>query len=93
MAVSINELRKPKFLNMAIFDLTAVFILSMIVHSLLWFYPLEMKNKEKRTNLQYIASATLIYVMFLAIGAIFHRIFKIRSAFSGYLGFNDMPVR
>ena len=65
----------------------------MIIHSLLWFYPLNMKNKEKRTTLQYVASATLIYVMFLVIGAIFHRIFGVQSAFSGYLGFNDMPIR
>lgn len=91
--VTINELRRPKFLNMAVFDLSATFLFSMIVHSLLWFYPHEMKNKEKRTYLQYTLSAILIYIMFLAIGVIFHRIFRVQSAFSGYLGFNDMPIR
>lgn len=90
---SISELRKPKLLNMAVFDLSATFIVSMIIHSILWFNPLEMKNKEKRTHVQYIASAILIYIMFLMIGVIFHRIFGIQSAFSGYLGFNDMPIR
>ena len=87
---SINNLRKHKFLNMAIFDLSIVFIFSMIVHSLLWFYPLEMKQKEKRSNIQYAVSAFLIYVMFVMIGTIFHRIFGVQSAFSGYLGFNDI---
>lgn len=91
--VTISELRRPKFFNMALFDLTATFVFSMIVHSALWFYPLDMKNKEKRTTLQYITSAIFIYLMFLGIGVIFHRIFGIQSAFSGYLGFNDMPIR
>ena len=91
--VTINDLRKPKFLNMALFDLTATFLFSMIIHSMLWFYPLDMKNKGKRTRLQYISSVILIFLMFLGIGVIFHRIFGIQSAFSGYLGFNDMPIR
>lgn len=91
--VSISELRKPKLLNMAVFDLSATFIFAMIIHSVLWFNPFEMKNKEKRTHIQYITSAILIYIMFLMIGVIFHRMFGIQSAFSAYLGFNDMPIR
>jgi len=89
----IDKLRKPKFFNMAIFDLVATFIGAFIVHILLWIYPLDMKEKEKRTSLQYISSLILIFIMFLGIGVIFHRIFGIKSALYAYLGFNDMPIR
>lgn len=91
--LSIEKLREPKFLNMAIFDLVGTFIISLIVHTVLWIYPLDMQNKEKRTNVQYIVSVIFIFVMFLGIGVIFHRIFGIQSALSAYLGFNDMPIR
>ncbi len=95
--ITIEQLRKPKFLNMAIFDLVATFIGAFIgafiVHILLWIYPLDMKEKEKRTSLQYVASLILIFIMFLGLGVIFHRIFGIKSALSAYLGFNDMPIR
>lgn len=91
--VSIEQLREPKFLNMAIFDLVGTFIISLIIHTVLWVYPLEMQNKEKRTYTQYIISVIFIFVMFLGIGVIFHRIFGIKSALSAYLGFNNMPIR
>lgn len=91
--VSIEQLREPKFLNMAIFDLVGTFIISLIIHTILWVYPLEMQNKEKRTYTQYITSVIFIFVMFLGIGVIFHRIFGIKSALSAYLGFNNMPIR
>ncbi len=91
--VSIEQLRKPKFFNMAIFDLVATFIGAFIVHIILWLYPLDMKDKEKRTTSQYFSSLLLIFIMFLGIGVIFHRIFRIKSALSAYLGFNDMPIR
>lgn len=91
--VSIEQLREPKFLNMAIFDLVGTFIISLIIHTVLWVYPLEMQNKEKRTYTQYITSVIFIFVMFLGIGVIFHRIFGIKSALSAYLGFNNMPIR
>jgi hypothetical protein len=52
-----------------------------------------MKDKNKRSYVQYFSSLVLIFVMFLGLGVIFHRIFGIKSALSGYLGFNDMPIR
>jgi energy-converting hydrogenase Eha subunit A len=76
---------------MAVFDLTVTFIAAFIVHMLLWMYPLDMKDKNKRTSFQYIASLLLIFIMFLGIGVIFHRIFGIKSALFAYIGFNDMP--
>lgn len=78
---------------MAIFDLVATFIGAFIVHILLWIYPLDMKEKEKRTSIQYFLSLLIIFIMFLGLGVIFHRIFGIKSALSAYLGFNDMPIR
>jgi len=91
--VSIQDLRRPKIFNMAIFDLVATFIIAAIVHLVLWLYPLEMKEKEKRNALQYITSLMLIFIMFVGLGVIFHRIFRIKSALSAYLGFNEMPRR
>jgi len=88
---TIEELRRPKIWNMALFDLVSTFIGAWIAHSLLWFYPLE--KVPNRSWLQYLASLLLIFMMFLALGVIFHRIFGIRSALSAYLGFNLMPVR
>lgn len=91
--LTITDIRKPKILNMSIFDLIATFIVAFIVHLLLWIYPLNMKDKNKRSYVQYFSSLVLIFVMFLGLGVIFHRIFGIKSALSGYLGFNDMPIR
>jgi hypothetical protein len=88
----VQALRQYRIFNMAIFDLTATFIGAFIVHILLWMYPLDMKEKNKRTTTQYIASLTLIFIMFLGLGVIFHRIFGIKSVLSGYLGFNDKKI-
>lgn len=93
MVITLDTLRTPKIFNMAIFDLVSTFIVSMIVHSLLWFYPLEMKDTNKRTLFQYIVSSFSIFIMFLGIGVIFHRLFHIKSGLSAHLGFNDIPVR
>ena len=71
----------------------ATVIVAFIVHLLLWIYPLNMKDKNKRSYVQYFSSLVLIFVMFLGLGVIFHRIFGIKSALTGYLGFNDMPRR
>lgn len=71
---------------MAIFDWILTFIGAFIVHILLWTYPLDMKDKNKRTAIQYIASFTLILVMLVGFGVILHRIFGIKSALSAYLG-------
>jgi energy-converting hydrogenase Eha subunit A len=90
---SISELRAPKIFNMAIFDLVATFVVAFVVHLVLWMYPLQMKDKNKRTYLQYTASLAFIFVFFLGIGVIFHRILGIQSGLSGYLGFNDIPIR
>ena len=92
---SVAELRKPKVWNMAIFDLVATFIGAFIVHILLWIYPLDMSPMEKkqRTPLQYIASLTLIFILFIGLGVIFHRIFGIKSGLSDHLGLNGAPVR
>jgi small-conductance mechanosensitive channel len=90
---SISELRRPKIFNMALFDLIMTFVGAFVTHLLLWLYPLNMKEKEKRTPLQYISSLILIFITFVGIGVIAHRIFNIQSALSAYLGFNDMPMR
>lgn len=89
--VSIEQLREPKIFKMAIFDLTGTFIIAFIIHIIMWSYPLEMKEKEKRTIFQYMTSLLLIFITLVGLGVISHRIFKVKSALSGYIGFNDMP--
>lgn len=91
--VSLTELRSHTFFNMAIFDLTGTFVIALIIHAVLWMYPLNMKDKSKRSYMQYVISLIFIFVVLLGLGVIAHRIFSIESALSGYLGFNDMPRR
>lgn len=91
--ISVEQLRRPRIWNMAIFDYVMTFVAAFIVHIILWTYPLEMKNKERRTLSQYIASLLLIFIMFVGLGVIFHRIFRVKSVLSAYLGFNDMPIK
>jgi hypothetical protein len=52
-----------------------------------------MKKPNERTWVQYIISLTLLYISFIGLGVIIHRIFRIESALSAYLGFNDKPNR
>lgn len=85
----IENLRKYKVMKMALFDLVMTFIAVLIIHSLMWAYPLDMKEKNNRTWLQYISSLMLLFVSFIGLGVIFHRLFGIKSALSAYLGFND----
>ena len=86
----LTSLRKTKIFNMALFDIVATFLLSVIIHLLLWNFPLEM-NKKKRTYQQFFMSLSLMFIMCIGIGVIFHRIFGIQSALSAYIGLNDMP--
>lgn len=88
-----NGLRDFKILNMAVFDFVATFIIVLIVHTIMWRNPLNMKNPNKRTYIQYIFSLILLFITFIGIGVIVHRIFNIESGLSEYLGFNDKPHR
>lgn len=88
-----QQLRQYTFLNITIVDFVGTLIIAWFIHYPLWNYPLEMKNKENRTYLQYVASFIIIFVMLLGIGIIFHRIFGIKSGLSGYLGLNEIPRR
>ena len=88
--VSIEELRTPKVFKMAIFDLVGTFAIAFLVHLSLWMN--QQKEKEQQRNVfQYIVSLMIIFVMFLGLGIVFHKIFGIKSALSGHLGLNEMP--
>jgi hypothetical protein len=93
--ISVAQLRQSRIFNMAIFDLVLTFIGAFITHLLMWLYPLDINaiNQEKRTFLQYIISLVFIFLTFVGIGVIIHRIFGIKSALSAYLGFNSVPLR
>ncbi len=88
-----NGLRDYRIFNMAIFDLVATFIFVLIIHTIMWRNPLNMKKPNERTWVQYIISLILLYISFIGLGVIIHRIFRIESALSAYLGFNDKPNR
>ena len=91
--INMTELRKTRIYGLTVVDLIPTFIGAFITHLLLWSYPLNMKEKEKRTSLQYITSLILMFITFIGLGVIAHRIFNIQSTLSAYLGFNDMPMR
>lgn len=91
--MDIEYLRSFRIWNMAIFDYVATFIGAFIIHTILWKNPLNMKNKEKRTPLQYVMSLIFIFITFVGIGTLAHRLFGIQSGLSFYLGFNDNPIR
>lgn len=91
--MTIDELRQYRFMNMAIFDHVAVSIFAFIITILLWQNPLELKQKQNRTYTQFFMIFIIMNIMLIGIGVIFHRIFKIQSALSGYLGLNDIPLR
>ena len=82
-----TDLRKSRVFGLTIIDLVPTLIIAWLVHAWLWYYPQgdELKN---RTWMQYVVSLTVIVVMFLGLGVVFHRLFGIRSALSGYLGLN-----
>ena len=84
------NLRKYKLFNMAIFDFIMTFIIIFILHLYMWFHPLDdMKNQ--RNIWQYLISLLLFFVSAIGLGVIMHYFFGIKSALSGYLGFNLQP--
>lgn len=82
---NINELRKYKIFNMAIFDLVGTFIIIFFIHLYMWLN-VPKKNKENRNYIQYLISLLLLFITGLGIGVIFHYIFKVNSALSRYIG-------
>jgi len=90
--ITIEKLREPKIWNMAIFDLTSVFIVVFIIHMIMW-RNYKGVNADKRTTLQYIISLLFMFFTFVGLGVVFHSIFRIESGLSYYLGFNDKPIR
>ena len=84
-----KEIRKTRLFGLSAIDLFLTVIGTFILHFVLWTYPLDMKDKNERTYTQYFASFTLLFITFVGLGVILHRIFGIKSALSGYLGLND----
>lgn len=87
----LKDLRSYRVFNLALFDMALTFASIIIVHSLLWHYPLDIEDKERRTWAQYFASFTLITITFFGVGLIVHRLIGVRSAFSAYMGMNKPP--
>lgn len=93
MAVTMEELRRYRLLNLTLIDLVPTVIVALILHSYLWVYPLELSSDEQseRTFVQYTASLVIIVITFLGLGIIIHRMSGIRSGFSAHLGLNGIP--
>lgn len=83
-----QDLRKYRVFKLAIFDIVLTMTCVLVIHSLLWHYPLDIEDKEKRTWTQYFASLILITITFFGVGVLVHRVLGVRSAFSAYLGIN-----
>jgi hypothetical protein len=91
--VTMEELRRHRFLNLTLVDLIPTLIVALIIHSLLWLYPLELDTEEqsKRTFVQYAASLAIISITSLGLGILIHRSFGIKSGLSAHLGLNGLP--
>jgi hypothetical protein len=88
--MDINELRKPKIWNMAIFDIVSVAIFVFLIHNYIWFHPLE--RVDNRNIFQYIAMFLILYITFIGIGMLFHWTFGIKSGLFGHLGINKFGI-
>lgn len=88
---SIDELRQYRILGLAVFDLAFGFAGAYIIHLLLWMYPLDIKEKDQRTTLQYLLSLLLIFITVVGLGVIVHRLVGVKSTLSSYLGLSSRP--
>lgn len=88
---TVEELRQYRIFGLAILDLSFGFLGAFIVHLLLWTYPLDVKEKEKRTVIQYLSSLLLIFITVVGIGVIVHRLVGVKSTLSSYLGLSSLP--
>jgi hypothetical protein len=91
--VTMEELRRHRFLNLTLVDLIPTLIIGLVIHSYLWLYPLELNIEEqsKRTFIQYFISLALIQITLIGLGLIIHRSFGIKSGLSAHLGLNGLP--
>jgi hypothetical protein len=91
--VTMEELRRHRFLNLTLIDLIPTLIVALIIHSLLWIYPLELDAEEqyKRGFIQYTASLAIISITSLGLGIIIHRLVGVKSGLSAHLGLNGLP--
>ena len=91
--LTMEQLRRHRFLNLTLIDLIPTLIVALILHSYLWLYPLELDTQEqsKRTFIQYAASLAIISITFLGLGIIIHRSVGIKSGLSAHLGLNGLP--
>jgi len=91
--ITMEQLRKYRFLNLTLIDLIPTLFVGLIIHSYLWLYPLELDIDEQsnRTIIQYIVSLSIILITLLGLGIIIHRSFSIKSGLSAHLGLNGIP--
>jgi hypothetical protein len=75
-----DTLRKPKILNMSIFD----WIATLLGGYLLAIYFFEFKDSE---------SIIIFEIIFIIFGIIIHKLFGINTMLGYYLGINDKPIR
>jgi hypothetical protein len=93
MAVTMEELRRYRVLNLTLIDLIPTVIVALIIHLVLWVYPLELSSDEQseRTFIQYTVSLTIIVITSIGLGIIIHRLSGIKSGLSAHLGLNGRP--
>ena len=91
--ITMEQLRKYRFFNLTLIDLIPTLFVGLIIHSYIWFNPLELDIVEQsnRTLIQYIASLSIILITLLGLGIIMHRSFGIKSGLSAHLGLNGIP--
>jgi hypothetical protein len=91
--ITMEQLRRHRFLNLTLIDLVPTIIVGLIIHSYMWLYPLELSSEEqsKRTFIQYSASLAIIVITLLGLGIMIHRIVGVKSGLSSHIGLNGLP--
>lgn len=75
-----DTLRKPKILNMSIFD----WLTALVGGYLLAIYFFEFKD---------IKSIIIFQIIFIIFGIIIHKLFRVDTMLGYYLGINKKPLR
>lgn len=89
----ITTLRKFKILNIAMFDMTAVFILAVLIGYMIYKHSNSNKNiditlKQTNTLKQLLSLILIVFFLMICIGILTHYILGIPTMLNYYLGLN-----
>ena len=80
----IDYLRKPKFVNISIFDVVATFAVAVLIGYLV--------NKKYPFQMHLWINIIIIFLLLMILGVIVHKIFGIPTMLNYYLGLNTLDA-